>query len=92
MCQDYRTKDETPTYRDSQHFLSECITRSVLIVFNKSSLTKHYFEGVNLKMLSQDDFAEESFGPKYAKIISACHIACPGNDCSYVATYTGTED
>ena len=62
-----------------------------LKIFRKASLTKHYFApGVNLTMLTSDDYSNTSFAEKYSKIMAQCKEACPDNDCAYVATSTTT--
>lgn len=85
-CQEYNMKG----YRDSYHCISECMNKYVPKYFGKASLSYHYFEGENLKVLSREDFASKSFNESYRKILNICEDSCPMNDCHFTATYTST--
>ena len=90
FCQDYKSRNGSIKYRDSQHCLIECINQNVYETFQKASLTIHYFEGLEMKLLSDEDFSEENFYIKYGNILSKCNQTCPRNDCTFISTYTFT--
>lgn len=67
-----------------------CITEGVQTQFKKASLVNHYFSGVDLHLLKNEDFENETISKMYSDILSKCNHTCPDNDCTCVSTYTTT--
>lgn len=87
-CQDYQTRTDGEQYYDSYDCSFECTTENITKLFKKASLAYHYKSGVNLKLLTIDDFSDLDFNNKYKRILYECQNLCPPNECKSLVTYT----
>ena len=88
MCRNY---SRAYGFRNSKHCLLKCIHKKIEDTFNRSLLINHYFNGSDLKLMSNVDFDEDSFAPKYRRILNHCNERCPPADCLMESTFTTTQ-
>ena len=88
MCRNYSRTNE---FQNSKHCLLKCIHNRIEDAFDRASLINHYFNGSNLKLMSNVDVDKDDFAPKYLRILNLCNDRCPPTDCVFESTFTTTQ-